>query len=158
LRKSVQRCRADPFKHAAVVCCPVADALVADPFALLLLRGRPRDEVLAALRARRCSGDMEGDATGTVGPAIDPRSSRRGLRRVLAPLRTPPLPPQRPGRPAVLLVDPPSGSGMQPDDLVALAADAVARLGAATGDGGLSLNLEADLARRAAGLLGAGVG
>jgi hypothetical protein len=148
LRKSVQRCGADPFKHAAVVCYPVADALDADPFALLLLRGRPRDEVLAALRARRCSGDMEGTPrirsgrrstrgrAGEASGACWPRCARRRCRR---------------SDPA----GPPCCSSTRHP---ALAADAVARLGAATGDGGLSLNLEADLARRAAGLLGAGVG
>src|ERR1022692_1349270 len=44
---------ADPCKHSAAVCYLVADALDADPFAVLLLRGRTRGEVLAGLRARR---------------------------------------------------------------------------------------------------------
>jgi hypothetical protein len=58
-------------------------------------------------------------------------------------------------------VDPPPGAGLRPDDLLALAADAAARafqLATGSGDGGLSLDLEADLARRAAGLLGTGRG
>ena len=42
-----------PCKHSAAVCYLVADALDDDPFALLLLRGRRKDELLAALRARR---------------------------------------------------------------------------------------------------------
>jgi hypothetical protein len=61
----------------------------------------------------------------------------------------------------VLPVDPPPGAGLRPEDLVALAADAAARafqLATGSGDGGLSLDLEADLARRAAGLLGTGRG
>jgi hypothetical protein len=61
----------------------------------------------------------------------------------------------------VLPVDPPPGTGLRSEDLVALAADAVARafqLATGSGDGGLSLDLEADLARRAAGLLGTGRG
>ncbi|MFD7160960.1 SWIM zinc finger family protein [Kribbella sp. NPDC059898] len=45
-----------PCKHSAAVCYLVADALDDDPFALLLLRGRPRDELLASLRARRGGG------------------------------------------------------------------------------------------------------
>jgi hypothetical protein len=56
----------------------------------------------------------------------------------------------------VLPVDPPPGAGLRPEDLVALAADAAARafeLATGSGDGGLSLDLEADLARRATGLL-----
>jgi uncharacterized Zn finger protein len=44
---------ADPCKHSAAVCYLVADALDADPFVVLLLRGRTRGEVLAGLRARR---------------------------------------------------------------------------------------------------------
>lgn len=61
----------------------------------------------------------------------------------------------------MLPVDPPPGSGLRQDDLVALAADAAARafqLATGAGDGALSLDLEADLARRAAALLGAGGG
>jgi uncharacterized Zn finger protein len=64
---------ADPCKHSAAVCYLVADALDADPFAVLLLRGRTRGEVLAGLRARR------GARPGT-GPdrAARPASDRPG--------------------------------------------------------------------------------
>lgn len=48
---------ADPCKHAAAVCYLVANALDADPFVALLLRGRTRGEVLAGLRARRRGGE-----------------------------------------------------------------------------------------------------
>jgi hypothetical protein len=61
----------------------------------------------------------------------------------------------------VLPVDPPPGAGLRSEDLAALAADAAARafqLATGSGDGDLSLDLEADLARRAAGLLGTGHG
>jgi len=44
---------AEPCKHSAAACFLVADALDTDPFVLLLLRGRTRDEVLAGLRSRR---------------------------------------------------------------------------------------------------------
>jgi uncharacterized Zn finger protein len=57
---------ADPCKHAAAVCYLVADALDADPFVLLLLRGRTQDEVLAALRARR-RGEDPVRAAGSAG-------------------------------------------------------------------------------------------
>ncbi|MFL6221975.1 MAG: hypothetical protein ACJ75K_03915, partial [Actinomycetes bacterium] len=149
-------------KHAAAVCYLVAGALDADPFSLLLLRGRRRDEVLAALRARRRSAEA-----ATVPPdqsplAADPGvDARQAYQRSLAPPPAPPLPPPRPGQPSVLPVDPPPGAGLRPEDLVALAADAAARafqLATGSGDGGLSLDLEADLARRAAGLLGTGPG
>jgi uncharacterized Zn finger protein len=153
---------ADPCKHAAAVCYLVAGALDTDPFSLLLLRGRRRDEVLAALRARRRSAEVTMAPPDGSRQATDPGvDARDAYRRSLAPLPAPPLPPQRPGQPAVLPVDPPPGSGLRPQDLVALAADAAARafqLATGSGDGGLSLDLEADLARRAAGLLGTGRG
>jgi uncharacterized Zn finger protein len=153
---------ADPCKHAAAVCYLVAGALDADPFSLLLLRGRRREEVLAALRARRGSAGATAPPAGPSPPAADPGvNAREAYRRALAPLPAPPLPPQRPGQPAVLPVDPSPGAGLRPEDLAALAADAAARafqLATGSGDGGLSLDLEADLARRAAGLLGTGRG
>jgi uncharacterized Zn finger protein len=56
----VPRCscpdRAVPCKHSAAVCYLVADELDADPFALFRLRGRTKDEVLTAVRARRSAG------------------------------------------------------------------------------------------------------
>ena len=153
---------ADPCKHAAAVCYLVAGALDADPFSLLLLRGRRREEVLAALRARRRSAGATAPPAGPSPPAADPGvDAREAYRRALAPLPAPPLPPQRPGQPAVLQVDPSPGAGLRPEGLAALAADAAARgfqLATGSGDGGLSLDLEADLARRAAGLLGTGRG
>ena len=44
---------ADPCKHSAAACYLISDVLDADPFALFLLRGRTRDQVLAGIRARR---------------------------------------------------------------------------------------------------------
>jgi len=41
---------ADPCKHSAAACYLIADALDADPFALFLLRGRTRDQVLTEMR------------------------------------------------------------------------------------------------------------
>jgi hypothetical protein len=153
---------ADPCKHAAAVCYLVAGALDADPFSLLLLRGRRRDEVLAALRARRRSVEAVTVPPDRSWSATDPGvDAGQAYQRSLAPLPAPPLPPQRPGQPAVLPVDPPPGAGLRAEDLVALAADAAARafqLATGSGDGGLSLDLEADLARRAAALLGTGRG
>jgi SWIM zinc finger len=153
---------ADPCKHAAAVCYLVAGALDADPFSLLLLRGRRRDEVLAGLRARRRSAEAATAPPDRSQPATDPGvDAREAYRRAPAPLPAPPLPPPRPGQPAVLPVDPPPGAGLRPEDLVTLAADAAARafqLATGSGDGGLSLDLEADLARRAAGLLETGRG
>ena len=47
---------ASPCKHAAAVCYLIADVIDDDPFALLVLRGRTRHQVLAGLRARRSDG------------------------------------------------------------------------------------------------------
>jgi uncharacterized Zn finger protein len=153
---------ADPCKHAAAVCYLVAGALDADPFSLLLLRGRRRDEVLAGLRARRRSAEVTMAAPDRSQPGADAGvDARQAYQRSPAPLPAPPLPAPRPGQPSVLSVDPPSGAGLRSEDLVALAADAAARafqLATGSGDGGLSLDLEADLARRAAELLGTGRG
>jgi uncharacterized Zn finger protein len=153
---------ADPCKHAAAVCYLVAGALDADPFSLLLLRGRRRDEVLAALRARRRSAKVTMAHPNHSQPAADPGvDARQAYQRSLASPPAPPLPPPRPGQPAVLPVDPPPDAGLRSEELAALAADAAARafqLATGSGDGGLSLDLEADLARRAAGLLGTGPG
>lgn len=146
---------ADPCKHAAAVCYLVADVLDTDPFALLLVRGRGRDEVLAGLRSRRRPGHVPPPTV--VAPAVDQGvDARQAFARVPAAIPAPPLPPAGPGRAAVLPVDPPGGSGAR---LIALAGDAAVRaweLASGVGNGGLALDRDADLARRAAALLGAG--
>ena len=163
---------ADPCKHSAAACYLIADALDADPFALFLLRGRTRDQVLAGIRARR-----RGAAPGT-GPAADDGRAPKPAGTAAEPaedagvdartaFRTPvpwvpipavPLPPRRPGAPAALPVDPPPWRPGLREDLVELAADAASRAWElATGlsaDAGLALAPGADLARRAARLLG----
>jgi uncharacterized Zn finger protein len=157
---------AEPCKHAAAVCYLVADVLDADPFELLHLRGRTRAEVLEALRARR-SGLR--DTTQSAGvsvtgapPGDGPITARAAYGRpqpdaaVLWGLGPPP-PPPHPGHPAPLAGEPPARSGVQRDDLAALAADAAARAWAmlrGEGDGALGLSEDADIARRAAPLSG----
>ena len=149
---------ADPCKHAAAVCYLVAGALDADPFSLLLLRGRRREEVLAAAAAaprgdrasrgrphrRPTRGVNAARPTGAPAPPLARRCRRsdRASRRCCRSTR----------RPA-----PAYGRGR---DLAALA-DAAARafqLATGSGDGGLSLDLEADLAAAPPGLLGTGRG
>ncbi len=64
-----------------------------------------------------------------------------------------PLPPRQPGTPAPLAVDPPADSGLRRTDLGDLAADAARRaweLCVGEGDGGLHLDPDLDLVRRAA--------
>lgn len=141
-----------PCKHAAAVCYEVADLIDVDPFELLLLRGRTRDAVLAALRARRSgSSDQSPDLPESPGDV----DAAEAFARVPAPLPDLPLPPSRPGRPALLAGAPPGG--VSAVDLQSLAADAAQRaweLVTGTGDGGLALTEQEDLARRASGLLG----
>jgi uncharacterized Zn finger protein len=149
---------ADPCKHSAAVCYLVANALDADPFVVLLLRGRTKGEVLAGLRSRRRgahparpAAPVAGAAYETGDPGVDARAALG--RSPVGPVPVPPLPPQRPGHPAALPVDPPSWRAGLRDDLLALATDAARRAWKlAVGldaDAGLSLDADADLARRA---------
>ena len=125
---------ADPCKHSAAVCYLVADALDADPFTLLLVRGRSREEVLAGLRRARTAevpaaigdGDDEGEGDGG-DPGVEARLAYARGAAATPELPGVPPPPRRPGRPAVLAVDPPAASGLRRDDLVELAADAARR-------------------------------
>jgi uncharacterized Zn finger protein len=165
---------ADPCKHAAAACYLITDALDADPFTLFLLRGRTRDQVLAGVRARRrgtaldrapagrnaaayAAGDKTGAGLVRVRPAADEGVDARaafGAPESSAPIPAPPLPPQRPGHPAALPVDPPPSRPGLRDDRLELAADAAARAWemavGLSADGGLNLDPDSDLARRAA--------
>ena len=168
---------ADPCKHSAAACYLIADALDADPFALFLLRGRTRDQVLAGIRARRRgagpagakpSGQRAAAASTEAGaPAADGQpiadegvDARAAFRAPVpsAPIPAVPLPPPRPGSPAALPVDPPPWRPGLREDLIELAADAASRAwelaSGLSADAGLSLAPEADLARRAARTLG----
>jgi uncharacterized Zn finger protein len=146
---------ADPCKHAAAVCFLVADVLDADPFALLLLRGREREAVLSALRTRRGGRSAPVEAEHERDSGVPARLAfARADRPQLPGL---PLPSAAAGRPAMLAADPPASSGINAASLSALAADAAARAHAlllGEGDGGLGLDRDSDLARRASELIG----
>ncbi|TDW79268.1 SWIM zinc finger family protein [Kribbella sp. VKM Ac-2566] len=162
-----------PCKHSAAVCYLVADALDDDPFALLLLRGRRKDELLTALRSRRTGNTTAPAAPRTPAPAGIPAIAAfarhlanppnagdggDGDRRVVGvvPVPAPPRPLGAPGVPAaVKVLDPPRSSGVDVRDLVALATDAARRAWElASGDVNQALTFEQDLARRAAASLG----
>ncbi len=160
---------ADPCKHSAAACYLIADALDADPFALFLLRGRTRDQVLAGIRALRRgaadagpsrrpgagAGAADGERIGDEG--VDARTAFR-MPVPLAPIPAVPMPPPRPGSPAALPVDPPPWRAGLREDLIELAADAAGRAwelaSGLSDDAGLTLDPDADLARRAARTLG----
>jgi uncharacterized Zn finger protein len=165
---------ADPCKHAAAVCYLVADALDDDPFALFALRGRGREQLLAAVRRRRSAtgADTGGAATGAGGGdgpvpwdldgptddrvdvgvvARDAWRHEPGSLPGLAPLR------DRPGTPAPWPLDPPGDAPFTAPGLRALAADAAARALAMMRDeapSGLGGDVDEDLCRRAADALG----
>jgi uncharacterized Zn finger protein len=168
---------ADPCKHSAATCYLLTDALDADPFTLFLLRGRTREQVLAGVRARR-RGSAPGQASS--GPAAETPAGGQAEAASVAsspatdegvdaraafgspassePVPGVPLPPRRPGHPAALPVDPPPWRSGLRDDLLELAADAASRawdmaMGLSV-DAGLTLDPDADLARRAARALG----
>ncbi len=156
---------ADPCKHAAAVCYLVAGELDADPFALFALRGRSREEVLAAVRRRRASARGAADsslATAASAP-LDSWEDDEGVVARDAWARPPggelpPLAAARPraGAPAPWPVDPPTDAGFTADGLRALAADAAQRAWKMTrGDAGSGLDLDdrEDCARRAAAAL-----
>jgi uncharacterized Zn finger protein len=167
---------ADPCKHSAAACYLVADALDADPFVLLLLRGRSRDQVLAGVRARRrgapgSDSTPGNDSTETAAAtgvevvagraASDEGVDARSAFNVSLPwadIPVPPLPPARPGQPAALPVDPPAWRSGLGNDLLELAADAASRAWemavGLNSDAGLGLAQDSDLARRAARALG----
>src|SRR4030095_278203 len=72
---------ADPCKHAAAVCYLVAGALDADPFSLLLLRGRRREQGLGALPAPSlCVVALGRRRGGGAAPPPPPPPFRRGGR------------------------------------------------------------------------------
>ena len=167
---------ADPCKHSAAACYLLTDALDADPFALFLLRGRTRDQVLAGIRTRRrgaASGQASAPKAGVAGQAgaETPSSAGRSTADAgvdartafaaeppSAPIPAVPLPPGRPGLPAALPVDPPPWRSGLRDDLLELAADAASRAWemamGLSADAGLNLDQDADLSRRAARALG----
>ncbi|MFB8175305.1 SWIM zinc finger family protein [Streptomyces sp. NPDC055966] len=113
-----------PCKHAAALCYQTARLLDADPFVLLLLRGRGEKDLLDALsrrsaaRAARAAQERQADSLPGV-RATD----------ALAPRRLPPLPPPLPvpphsGQPPVY---PAAPGGPDPFALDQLATDAAAR-------------------------------
>ncbi|MEY7975598.1 SWIM zinc finger family protein, partial [Streptomyces pilosus] len=113
-----------PCKHAAALCYQTARLLDADPFVLLLLRGRGEREVIDALsrlsaaRAARAARDREPEPLP--GVRATEAMAHRELPPLPAPLPMPPHPEQPPVYPA-------SPGGPDPFALDQLATDAAAR-------------------------------
>ena len=148
---------AEPCKHAAALCYVAANVFDADPFALLMLRGRSREVVLNEVRNRR-SAQLGIDA---IPPSSDlPRgadpgtSASEAYRRTPEPVdRSPALDP-RPGELVHLAVAPSADSGVDQQALASLVADGAQRAWSMLAGGaqsGLSLTIGADVVRRAFG-------
>ncbi|MBT2677352.1 SWIM zinc finger family protein [Streptomyces sp. ISL-14] len=150
--------RGHPCKHAAALCYQTARLLDADPFVLLLLRGRGERELLDALsrlsaaRAARAAQQREPAPLPGV-RATDALAPDRRLPPLPAPLPTPPHPEQPPVYPA-------APGGPDPFALDQLATDAAARAHAllSTGrDPVAELTLWQDAVRLAAARPGSGL-
>ncbi|MFE6364655.1 SWIM zinc finger family protein [Streptomyces sp. NPDC057806] len=146
-----------PCKHAAALCYQTARLLDADPFVLLLLRGRGERELLDALS--RLSAARAARAAQDQGPAPLP-----GVRasEALAPRQLPPLPPPLPvpPHPEQPPVYPAAPGGPDPFALDQLATDAAARAHALLGTGRdplAELTLWQDAVRIAAARPGSGL-
>jgi uncharacterized Zn finger protein len=109
-----------PCRHTAAACYETAAVFDADPFAPLLLRGRSKPQVLAALRDRRSPAQPASTAPGRL--ASD---AYRAVPRLLPAL--PPLPPGSdafdPAAPSIgpAIADPPLASGLTGAELTCLA-------------------------------------
>jgi uncharacterized Zn finger protein len=95
--------QAVPCKHLAAACYLLAERFDADPFLILLWRGRSREALLGALRALRSGGapelDLELDD-------VPPPPSPIGAAGALAGLTEPDVEPERFWLPPVPLTDP----------------------------------------------------
>ncbi|WP_434097482.1 SWIM zinc finger family protein [Streptomyces massasporeus] len=116
--------RGHPCKHAAALCYQTARLLDADPFVLLLLRGRGERELLDALS--RLNATRAARAAQDRGPAPLPgvRAAQVLASRALTPLPAPLLPPAHPEQPPAF---PAAPGGPDPFALDQLATDAAAR-------------------------------
>nr|WP_308309809.1 SWIM zinc finger family protein [Streptomyces sp. CHD11] len=148
-----------PCKHAAALCYQTARLLDADPFVLLLLRGRGEHEVIDALsrlsaaRAARAAREKEPEPLPGIRAAEAVARKARELPPLPAPAAPPPHPEQPPGYPA-------APGGPDPFALDQLATDAAARAHAllTTGrDPVGGLTLWHDAVRLAAARPGAGL-
>ncbi|WP_406161537.1 SWIM zinc finger family protein [Streptomyces sp. NBC_00882] len=124
--------RGHPCKHAAALCYQTARLLDADPFVLLLLRGRGERELLDALSrlsaARAARAAQEQKPAPLPGVRASEALASRRLPPLPAPLPAPAHPEQPPAYPA-------SPGGPDPFALDQLATDAAARAHALLGTG-----------------------
>lgn len=102
---------ANPCKHVAAVHYLLAQAFDSDPFLLMRLRGRDRDQLLAGLRSRRSGRDIDAEVAAPEGP---PRIDDLVARELFSALADAPqvvVRPQPPDDPSAFLrrLGPPPG-------------------------------------------------
>ena len=113
-----------PCEHAAALCYQTGWLLDADPFVLLLLRGRGERELLAELHRRNTGlAATEPDTE----PAAGAPSGVAARDAYAAPVGAPPPLDDLPDGPATPAFTPSAAPGIDPDALLLLAADAAAR-------------------------------
>jgi uncharacterized Zn finger protein len=105
-----------PCRHTAAACYETAAAIDADPFTLLLLRGRTKEQVLASLQGRRVRAAPSFPSDGRLATA-----AYRTAPAPLPPLPPPPSDAQYPESPAAPIPDPPAASGLTAAELTDLA-------------------------------------
>ncbi|WP_419994004.1 SWIM zinc finger family protein [Streptomyces boninensis] len=116
-----------PCKHAAALCYQAARLLDADPFVLLLMRGRGESELLEQFRRRNAA---RGAAESRKRLAA-PTPAREAVFRTNRPPLPPPLPvPEHPGT-GPALPDPEAGLPLDATAVELLAGDAASRAHAA---------------------------
>ncbi|WP_443062386.1 SWIM zinc finger family protein [Streptomyces sp. NBC_00457] len=146
-----------PCKHAAALCYQTARLLDADPFVLLLLRGRGERELLDALSRRNAARAARAAQEREPAPLPGVRATEALAPRQLPPLPAPPPAPPHPGQPPVY---PAAPGGPDPFALDQLATDAALRahtLLAVGRDPVAELTLWQDAVRLAAARPGSGL-
>ncbi|MFF0222148.1 SWIM zinc finger family protein [Streptomyces sp. NPDC004629] len=113
-----------PCKHAAALCYQTARLLDADPFVLLLLRGRGERQLLDALSRRSATAAARAAQDRQPRPLPGVRAAEALAARELPPLPAPLPPPAHPEQPPVY---PAAPGGPDPFVLDQLATDAAAR-------------------------------
>ncbi len=146
---------AEPCVHAAALLHAAGDLFDVEPFALLLIRGRGRNDLLTELRARRSRSLGVDEPGGIDHPrGIDPGApATEAWRRDPEPLESWPRLARQPGSLVTLAAPPPSDSGIDETELRALVEDAASRaldVLSGTGGTGLGLSVGNDVVRRAA--------
>ncbi|WP_328478860.1 SWIM zinc finger family protein [Streptomyces sp. NBC_00377] len=149
--------RGHPCKHAAALCYQTARLLDADPFVLLLLRGRGEREVLDALSRRNATRAARAAQEQQPEPLPGVRAAEALAERRLPPLPAPMPVPAHPEQPPAY---PSAPDGPDSFALDHLATDAAARAHAllATGEDEIGeLGLWRDAVRLAASRPGSGL-